>query len=252
MRIRIFSIFLLSLLLSACSDDAGQPDSGSMDADGSQAGDLAGDEGDQERAVRVLFIVDTSQSMGISDSEILRRTEFERAVDLFLADPEVSFGAMVMGNETIMLTDGFTHSTAELGEAAARLSQVGGNSSFRAAFGIAESRLEDDMRASKPVPNERTYYRIFLLSDSLPGLGETEAEIQEDLAAIMSLQTEHGVREIRLHTALLIDSAVHVDPAVLADMVGFFERLAETGLGSFTNYHESQAIDFSVAIPPQS
>jgi Mg-chelatase subunit ChlD len=250
MRIRNIFILVFALLMSACSDDNGKTDSGTLDADGSQPTDSSGDEGEQERAARVLFVVDTSQSMVVDDPEVMRQTEVERAIDRFQADPRISFAVIQMGNQAALLTGGFTRSAAVLDEATQKLNSAGGTSSYLDALGLTATALEDDMSAGKPVPNERTCYRIFLLSDSLLETGATDTEVKDDLASIMSLRTEHGVMELRLHTALLIDPAVNLQPGVLTELTDFLKNIANIGGGTFTDYHDSEAIDFAATVPP--
>ncbi len=164
--------------------------------------------------------------------------------------PNVSFAIIQMGAPATLLTDGFNRSSAMLAEAAQKLNPASGMSSYREALSLAEITLENDMNTDKSVPNERTCYNIFLLSDSMPEAGATVADIKDDLSSIMSLQTGHGVMELRLHTALLIDPGVNVQPDLLTDLTSFLKAVADVGQGTFTDYHASEAIDFRATIPP--
>lgn len=244
MRIQIITILAFSLTIYGCSSDSNKTDSGTIDADGSQPED----EGTQERATRVLFIVDTSQSMAVDDPGLMRKTEVERAVNRYLADPMISFAIMQMSTQATLLSDGFTSSAEILDQAAQNLDSASGTASYSEALGLARTTLEEDMGTVKPLPNGNTRYRIFILTDSMFEAGITGTDVIDDLSSLLSLKTEHGVMEIRVHTALLIDPSVNVQQSILADLTEFLKTMANIGQGTFTDYHDSEEIDFMYTI----
>jgi len=253
MRMWNITVLVLALFISSCSDYANNPDSGIPDADsadGSNNSESAGDEGEKQTSVMVLFMVDTSQSMAVVDPHALRRTEVARAVNMHADDPRVRFAIMRIGSQVALLTDGFIVSLSTLNEAIIDLNTVQGMASYRDAFALAKTTLEESMTAERPVPNKRTRYCIFLLSDSMYEPGYNEEEALADWSSIIELGTHHGVKELEAHTALIMDPDFNPQPDTLESMIEFMSGLAEEGGGTFTNYHDSDYLDFEGTIVP--
>lgn len=164
--------------------------------------------------VRILFVVDTSQSMNRTDPTGRRLTAVQEVVDAFLPDPGVSFGIIQFSGQTSVLTqdaagrDGFTRDRAELEAAIVRLGVAEQPTDYEGALANVNRVLTSDMQATDEATLDRARYVVVFLSDGLPNPvrppTNTRSSILERVQEIADLQRVFRPAEIRLHTALVL------------------------------------------------
>ncbi len=165
--------------------------------------------------VKVLFVVDSSQSMNVTDPGGRRLTAVREVVDAFIDDPGVSFGIIQFAGATNVLTqdpltgeDGFTRDRAEIDTAIVNLGRAGETTDYEGALANVVRVLSRDMMDADEVELSRSKYVIVFLSDGLPNPvnppTNTRSSILERVDEILELQRVYRPAEIRLHTALVL------------------------------------------------
>jgi hypothetical protein len=201
--------------------------------------DTAGSEGLRSGAVRVLFVVDTSQSTAVNDPLMLRKSEPRRAVDLCAGYPDASFAFIRFSASALVLTS-FTTDADKLNVALDALTPSAGVASFIEGTAATLAFLADDVAQPKPMPNADTRYAVFFLADGFDSAGNN-ATILRTVAEIAKLAS--SVKEVRFHTALV---AQNIDPLAVTQL----SAMAKAGGGTFTNYGAGLTIDFLQTIAP--
>jgi VWA domain-containing protein/thrombospondin type 3 repeat protein len=168
--------------------------------------------------VKILFVVDTSQSMGVTDPAGQRLTAVKDVVDAFLPDPGVEFGIISFNNNTNILTPspycrsgGFTRDRMRLYSAILQLGMSGGNTNYEGALNDVFEVLSCDMQHLQDTSAEdlaRAKYVIVFVSDGLPYPVDrprnTRDSILQHVGDVANLTRLFRPREIRFHTALLL------------------------------------------------
>lgn len=164
--------------------------------------------------VKILFVVDTSQSMIRTDPTGRRLVAVQEVVDAFVADPGVEFGIIQFSGFTNVLTqnpmgmDGFTRDLTELQNAIVRLGLAEQPTDYEGAVSNVTRVLADDMMNSEEEDLSRAKYVVIFLSDGLPNPVDpptnTRDSILELVGEMNNLQRIYRPAEIRLHTALLL------------------------------------------------
>ncbi len=168
-----------------------------------------------EFPVKVVFVVDTSQSMNRTDPTGRRLTAVQEVVDAFLPDPGVEFSIIQFSGASNVLTqnamgqDGFTRDRAELESAIVRLGVAEQPTDYEGALDQVFRVLAADMMDSQdPERLARSKYVVIFLSDGLPNPVDpptnTRSSILERVAEIKNLERVFRPAEIRLHTALVL------------------------------------------------
>ena len=165
--------------------------------------------------VKILFVVDSSQSMDTTDPTGRRLSAVREVVDAFIDDPGVSFGIIQFAGATNVLTqdpvamaDGFTRDRAELESAIVNLGRAGETTDYEGALANVVRVLSRDMMDSDEVELSRAKYVVIFLSDGLPNPvrppTNTRASILERIDEILELQRVFRPAEIRFHSALVL------------------------------------------------
>ncbi len=164
--------------------------------------------------VKILFVVDTSQSMVRTDPGGRRLTAVQEVVDAYIQDPGVEFGIIQFAAATNVLTqnamgnDGFTRDQTELDNAIVRLGLAEQPTDYESALANIHRVLSDDMMNADEEDLARSKYSIIFLSDGLPNPvlppNNTRSSILERVGEIAELQRVHRPKEIRLHTTLVL------------------------------------------------
>lgn len=167
-----------------------------------------------ELPVKILFVVDTSQSMNRTDPGGRRLTAVQEVVDAFLPDPGVSFGIIQFSGQTNVLTqapdgeDGFTRDRAEIEAAIVRLGVAEQPTDYEGALANVNRVLTRDMTNADEEVLSRSRYVIVFLSDGLPNPvrapTNTRTSILRRVEEIANLERIFRPGEIRLHTALVL------------------------------------------------
>ena len=172
--------------------------------------------------VKILFVVDTSQSMNQTDPTGRRLVAVQEVVDAFLPDPGVSFGIIQFSGQTTVLTqspadpndptgareDGFTRDRAEIESAIVRLGVAEQPTDYEGALANINRVLTRDMTNSDEEVLSRSRYIVVFLSDGLPNPvqppNNTRSSILRRIEEIANLERVFRPAEVRFHTALLL------------------------------------------------
>ena len=164
--------------------------------------------------VKILFAVDTSQSMLRTDPTGRRLLAVEEVVDAFLPEPGVEFAIIQFSGAANTLTqnvdgrDGFTRDRDELDSAIVRLGIAEQPTDYEGALAQIFRVLSEDMMTTRDDTLARSKYVVIFLSDGLPNPIEppnnTRSSIRERVLEIKNLERVFRPAEIRLHTALVL------------------------------------------------
>jgi hypothetical protein len=114
--------------------------------------------------VKILFVVDTSDSMGVTDRDTQRSTAVGDVIERYQAQPGVSFGVITFNSHIYGKEDGFSKSPANV----SRLAQADSLTDYQGALGAAYQMISEDAVASLAADRARTKYVIVFFSDGTP------------------------------------------------------------------------------------
>ncbi len=165
--------------------------------------------------VKIMFVVDTSQSMIQTDPTGQRLVAVQQVVDAFISDPGVEFAVVQFsGAVNVLTTDpdsgvpGFTRDPTDLNNAIVRLGQAEQPTDYEGALNEIQLVLARDMMNTSDEDLSRSKYVIIFLSDGLPNPvtppTNTRSSILDLVNDISDLKRIFRPAEIRLHTALLL------------------------------------------------
>jgi hypothetical protein len=117
--------------------------------------------------VKVLFLVDTSDSMSVTDRGQLRAQAVSKVLQHYAGYPGVEFGVIAFDAEIDVLTDGFT-SNPDIAKITARLATADRLTDYQGALGAAYTMLSKDIVESTPAERSRSKYVVVFFSDGSP------------------------------------------------------------------------------------
>jgi hypothetical protein len=121
--------------------------------------------------VKVLFLVDTSDSMSVTDRQGYRAQAVDSVLDSYRDNPAVSFGVVVFDSQIDRFPaagkGGFTNTPDRAG-IDGRISQADRLTDYQGALSTAYQMLSEDIVASSPAERARTKYIIIFFSDGTP------------------------------------------------------------------------------------
>lgn len=217
--------------------------------------------------LRVLFVVDASESMAISDppdpqTGETRRQAAVRAAWTELLDEgaagDVRIGIVRFAAEAQSRTgvdhdgdgevDGwFTADPQQLSDATDALAETSRTTNYANALGEAWFEVRTELVAAEAEALPLSRYVVIFLSDGLPDAeanqaGEnTDDAIAAGVAAIRELADQFRVGEIVVHTAYLSSGR---GPALDQAAQALLRRMADVGGGTFRDFPAGQALDF--------
>lgn len=166
--------------------------------------------------VKILFAIDTSQSMARTDPTGRRLLAVQEVVDAFLPDPGVEFAIMMFNGAPNVLTqnamgmDGFTRDQDELNRAIVQLGVAAQPTDYDGAITRISRLLADDMMITPEEDLARSKYVVIFMSDGLPNPvdppNNTRSSILDNVRAIKDLERIFRPGEIKLHTALVLSA----------------------------------------------
>jgi hypothetical protein len=119
--------------------------------------------------VKILFVVDTSDSMSVTDRQGIRAQAVADVMARFAGNPSVEFAVIAFDSELTVFPPGggFTNSpdTAAIHD---RLTMADKLTDYQGALGAAYTLLANDMQASNPADRARTKYVVVFFSDGTP------------------------------------------------------------------------------------
>jgi uncharacterized protein YegL len=117
--------------------------------------------------VKVLFLVDTSDSMSVTDRDATRRIAVSKVLERYRAQPAVKFGIIAFDSRIDRLTDGFTASP-DTSAIESRLSTADRLTDYQGALGAAYQMITEDIITSSPAERARSKYVVIFFSDGAP------------------------------------------------------------------------------------
>ena len=205
--------------------------------------------------VKMLFLVDTSDSMSVTDRGGTRAQAVVEVLNRYAGNPSVSFGVIAFDSKIDVLTNGFTNSP-DIAKISSRLSMADRLTDYQGVLGAAYAMLSADMLATAGAQRPRTKYVVIFFSDGTPdpqcsakggspylicsvpreqwkdafdppldpslypeltagGDYNQPEQIFQKVDQIVALQDFYHVGEVRLHTGFLFDPKAASDPLAL-------------------------------------
>ena len=116
--------------------------------------------------VKILFVVDMSDSMHVTDPSALRLAGVSRLVSRFAGDPSVEFAIVAFGEHINVSAGGFSNNLDA--NAFFNNQATDGNTDYQGAMGAAYTLLAQDMQNAGPAKNARTKYVLLFFTDGIP------------------------------------------------------------------------------------
>jgi hypothetical protein len=123
--------------------------------------------GDEQFPVKVLFAIDTSYTVRVTDPAQQRVTAVNQVLDRFAGNPSVKFDIIAFDAIVTDITGGFT-STPDRAAVTARLQQSDRLTDYQGTLGTIYANLSKDMVESGPALRARTKYVVIFFSDGSP------------------------------------------------------------------------------------
>jgi uncharacterized protein YegL len=178
-----------------------------------------------EFPVRILFIVDVSGSMSISDPPIMgcglpvclsrRGLAVEQTLKKYPPGDGIAYGLITFSSTASILTtypDGLSGFTTDANQVLTKLptfDDVMGQTSYDSALSLAYTMLQADMNNLGTTERGRARYEIVFMSDGAPdpdntGPGESlPPDVRMDVLNIESLQTSQQLALVSLNTVYI-------------------------------------------------
>ncbi len=215
--------------------------------------------------VKILFIIDCSQSMRVTDPAPSpeenpgRVRAIWEVIQTFRHDPGVEFAILRFDSAANVVTQrdsngdgiadqfGFVNDLPALLRGLNALIAASGNTSYQAALGLAEATLAMDMSSVNLDERSRTKYVVVFLSDGLPYPVNVEDDvntpesIQRAVGDLKELAKRFDVTDIAIHTAYL---SVNTPDYIKQQAEQLLTGMAETGSGTYRNFQNGEEINF--------
>lgn len=212
--------------------------------------------------VRVLFIVDVSQSMNVTDPappactmQACFTRRGQAVLDVMGSNPAgagVAYGLITFASGSSILTknkdgrDGFTEDGDTVKTKLPLLNQGNSETNYEGALQAAFQMLQADMIGLGTTARSRARYIVVFLSDGMPAPVSdnfnTPARIRDKVAAIKKLERDQRLAEVTFHAAYLAGPDTPVPVQVVAK--DLLDGMARTGGGTFRTFQAAEKIRF--------
>jgi Mg-chelatase subunit ChlD len=205
--------------------------------------------------VRILFAVDCSQSMAVSDPAPAGRVRAaEEIIWGLLPDPDTEFGLMRFSGQATWLTGihrndwVFTSNREVLTQALKALGESSGNTNYEAALDLIHQALWPRMIEDEILLPGRARYHVIFLTDGLPsptdqdGDFNTESRIREMVSKIAALTDDYNVASLKMHFAYLTAGS---PASAQISAFSLLRDLAHIGRGEYLEFQSGADIDFT-------
>ncbi|HEX7508489.1 MAG TPA: VWA domain-containing protein [Polyangia bacterium] len=215
-----------------------------------------------EFPVRVLFIVDISQSMNVTDPVpnpcpagacfTRRATAVEEVLNTYPPGNGVEYGLITFQSSVAIQTKdatgtlgGFTDSSDEVKVRLPALNSAVGETNYVGALDTAYTMLQQDMIALSATARSRARYVIVFVSDGLPSPRTVEHgmpdDIRESVDNIAGLQKQQRLAEVALHTVYL--AAPGTPDSVQLEAKQLLAGMAQLGNGTYRSFEATERIN---------
>lgn len=215
-----------------------------------------------EFPLRVLFIVDTSQSMNVTDPApptctamacfARRGAAVLEVLEAYPGGNGVEYALMQFASASATLTqdmlgqDGFTPDSDLVKTRLPSLNTGGGETNYEGALADAFELLQRDMIKLDATARGRARYVVVFLSDGLPAPvtanSNTPERIRDRVLAIKSLEREQRLAEVRLHTVYLAGPTTPQPTQLAAKEL--LADMARQGDGTFRSFEANERVSF--------
>ena len=219
-----------------------------------------------EFPVRILFIVDISQSMNVTDPVpdpcptgacfTRRATAVEEILNTYPPGNGVQYGLITFESSVAIQTKdatgtlgGFTDSADEVKVRLPALNAAVGETNYVGALDTAYTMLQQDMIALSATARSRARYVIVFISDGLPSPRTVEHgmpdDIRQSVENIAGLQKQQRLAEVALHTVYL--AAPATPDSVQLEAKELLAGMAQLGNGTYRTFEATERINlFSI------
>lgn len=208
--------------------------------------------------VRILFIVDISGSMAVSDPEppngLSRRAQaVVNTVNKYPPGDGVAYGLISFASDASILTtganglSGFTQDTGQIIDAVPSLSAINGQTNYDGALSLAFQMLQSDMDSLDTTTRSRAKYEIVFMSDGAPdpdnvGPGESlPPDVRADVLDIAGLQTTQQLGLIALNTVYI--NAPNTPASAEFQASTLMSSMANLANGTFSQVDGTESIN---------
>ncbi len=219
-----------------------------------------------EFPVRILFIVDISQSMRVTDPEPVpcptgacftrRASAVEDILNTYPPGNGVEYGLITFQSSVAIQTrddsgllGGFTASSDEVKLRLPALNSAVGETNYVGALETAYEMLQQNMIVLDATARSRARYVIVFISDGLPAPRTVEhgmpEEIREAVDNIGGLRKQQRLAEVALHTVYL--AAPDTPDSVQLEAKELLAGMAQLGNGTYRSFEATERINlFSI------
>lgn len=199
---------------------------------------------------RVLFIMDASQSMLVSDPDQRRVQAATDVIHRLIQNPNAQIGLLVFNGQARSLVNSsgyFTGNLAQITEALVELGQASGPTSFAAALDLAETAIRNEAGLFQTPDRHRLQFHLVFLSDGVPGPLNSEIDPDSPAAIINRVEDllaageELGLAGVTLHTALVANLLPEEMRLVAAQLLA--GMASKTG-GDYLEFQTAEQISF--------
>lgn len=139
--------------------------------------------------VKILFLVDTSLSMTVTDRTDRRSQAVLDVINRYQGNPAVEFGVIAFDSAIDNITNGFT-SSPDTSAIATRLQQADNLTDYQGAFSAAYTMISLDLENASPATRARSKYVVIFFTDGTPD-PECAAGVQSAQYAVCYVPREN-------------------------------------------------------------
>jgi hypothetical protein len=210
-----------------------------------------------EFPVKVLFVVDVSDSMSVTDppdpadnNYTARTRAVIDVVNALAGVPGVEIAIIAFQSGINDLTGGFKPNftapeVAFLIDQAQRLNSERGQTNYDGALEAAFQLLVADVQAADDLTRSRSKYTVIFVSDGYPEPidppANTPESILDTVASVRRLERERRLVELKLHTVYL---SGRTPPQFQQGPIDLLRDMARAGGGTFRNIGNGEKINF--------
>lgn len=206
-----------------------------------------------EFPVKIVFVVDTSQSMNVTDppdpadgNYTGRARAITDVVNQLAGTTGVEVAVVGFSGAVLNATNGFTpivtpEEIADVASAVVTFNTGTGLTNYEAALDEAYTLLVTDIAEADEIQRARSKYVVIFVSDGVPDPYVPPEELFERVEDIFKLEKERRLGEMRFHSVYLSGRT----PGWLqAEPVNLLKEMARVGGGSFRNIGNGEKINF--------
>jgi len=234
-----------------------------------------------EGAQKLLFVVDRSNSMNVTDPNNRRVSAVRDFIMRFVQDPVtyrlrpgieiglISFyGDVVVHTRNARGLPGFTRDGAHLLASLMQVARTSSNTSYDKALAQAFVLLDRDLAQQNERARARSRYDVVFVSDGMPFPDNCRGESNSPTAALRAVERIHGLSDLYsvpviVHTAFAsdprmfitgndVDACTDSDPieaqyndSLGQETAGLLKKMADAGGGSFRQFRNGDSISFA-------